>query len=352
MFVDQVRVILIAGKGGDGCVSFRREYRVPKGGPDGGRGGDGGSIYLVSDSNLNTLSYFRYHPINKARKGAPGQGSNKQGKRGRDLYLKVPVGTMVRDAASGQILHDFLKPGEVFLAARGGRGGRGNASFATSTHQVPREFETGKPGEEKELILELKLIADVGLVGFPNTGKSTLISRISAARPEIADYPFTTLTPNLGVVDVDEERSFVVADIPGLIEGAHQGHGLGIQFLRHVERTRILVHLLDVSPLSGRDPVKDYRIIQTELEAFNPELAKRKQVIVANKIDLLAEDRKRLQAVRRLAAREKKPFLAISALTGKGLRELVGLLAALLAETKAEPSPGTISEKDVKRRGR
>ncbi|MCR4409385.1 MAG: GTPase ObgE [Candidatus Saccharicenans sp.] len=340
MFVDQVRVILIAGKGGDGCVSFRREYRVPKGGPDGGRGGDGGSIYLVSDPNLNSLSYFRYHPINKAKKGAPGQGSNKQGKRGRDLYLKVPVGTMVKDAATGQVLHDFLKPGEVYLAARGGRGGRGNASFATPTHQVPREFEKGRPGEEKELILELKLIADVGLVGFPNTGKSTLISKISAARPEIADYPFTTLTPNLGVVDLDEERSFVVADIPGLIEGAHLGHGLGIQFLRHIERTRILVHLIDVSPLSGRDPVKDYRVIQAELKAFNPELVSRKQVIVANKIDLLGEDRKRLMAVRRLAAREKKPFLAISALTGQGLKELVSLLAKLLAEMKNGPGQG------------
>lgn len=334
MFVDQVRVILIAGKGGDGCVSFRREYRVPKGGPDGGRGGDGGSIYLVSDPNLNSLSYFRYHPINKAKKGAPGQGSNKQGKRGRDLYLKVPVGTMVKDAATGQVLHDFLKPEEVYLAARGGRGGRGNASFATPTHQVPREFEKGRPGEEKELILELKLIADVGLVGFPNTGKSTLISKISAARPEIADYPFTTLTPNLGVVDLDEERSFVVADIPGLIEGAHLGHGLGIQFLRHIERTRILVHLIDVSPLSGRDPVKDYRVIQAELKAFNPEMVSRKQVIVANKVDLLGEDRKRLLATKRLAAREKKPFLAISALTGEGLKELVSLLARLLAEMK------------------
>ncbi len=332
MFVDQVKVLLIAGKGGDGCVSFRREYRVPRGGPDGGRGGDGGNIYLVSDPNLNTLSYFRYHPINRAKNGAPGQGSNKHGKKGKDLYLKVPVGTVVRDARTGEVLHDFLKPGEIYLAARGGRGGRGNASFATPTHQAPREFEKGKPGEEKELILELKLIADVGLVGFPNTGKSTLISRISAARPRIADYPFTTLAPNLGVVDVDEERSFVVADIPGLIEGAHQGHGLGIQFLKHVERTRILVHVIDVSPLTGRDPVKDYRVIQKELKAFNPELLARKQVIVANKIDLLGDERKRLLAVKRLAVREKKPFLAISALTGEGVKELVQLLARLLFE--------------------
>ncbi|MCI4446172.1 MAG: GTPase ObgE [Candidatus Aminicenantes bacterium] len=334
MFVDQVKVTLIAGKGGDGCVSFRREYRVPKGGPDGGRGGDGGNIYLISDPNLNTLAYFRFHPINKAKKGANGQGSNKQGKRGKDLYLKVPVGTVVKDAISGVLLYDFLKPGEIFLAARGGRGGRGNASFATSTHQTPREFEKGKPGEEKELILELKLIADVGLVGFPNVGKSTLISRISAAKPLIADYPFTTLVPNLGVVDVDEERSFVVADIPGLIEGAHQGHGLGIQFLRHIERTKILVHLIDVSPYSGRDPVDDYRVIQNELKAFKPELLERPQLIVANKIDLVGENSDNLDALRKLARKERKPFLAISALTGKGIKELVNLLVEQLTREK------------------
>jgi len=349
LFIDQVRIIVIAGKGGDGCVSFRREYRVPKGGPDGGRGGDGGHVYLVSDPNLNTLAYFRYHPINKAKKGAPGQGSNRQGKRGKDLYLKVPVGTVVKDAVTGEVLYDFLKPGEVFLAARGGRGGRGNASFATPTHQTPREFEKGKPGEEKELILELKLIADVGLVGFPNTGKSTLISRISAAKPLIADYPFTTLTPNLGVVDVGEEISFVVADIPGLIEGAHQGYGLGIQFLRHVERTRVLVHLIDVSPYSGRDPVRDYQVIQNELKAFNPELLRRKQVIVANKIDLLGDDRKRLTAVKRLAVREKRPFVAISARTGEGVKKLVGLLARLIEELKESekdaPTGGTDGDK-------
>jgi GTP-binding protein len=334
LFVDQVKVTLIAGKGGDGCVSFRREYRVPKGGPDGGRGGDGGNIYLISDPNLNTLAYFRFHPINKAKKGANGQGSNKQGKRGKDLYLKVPVGTVVKDAISGVLLYDFLKPGDVFLAARGGRGGRGNASFATSTHQTPREFEKGKPGEEKELILELKLIADVGLVGFPNVGKSTLISRISAAKPLIADYPFTTLVPNLGVVDVDEERSFVVADIPGLIEGAHQGHGLGIQFLRHIERTKILVHLIDVSPYSGRDPVDDYRVIQNELKAFKPELLERPQLIVANKIDLVGENSDNLDALSKLARKERKPFLAISALTGKGLKELVNLLVEQLTREK------------------
>ncbi|HRD02819.1 MAG TPA: GTPase ObgE [Candidatus Saccharicenans sp.] len=337
MFIDRVKVQLIAGKGGDGCVSFRREYRVPKGGPDGGRGGDGGNIYLVSDQNLNTLAFFRFHPINKAKKGAHGQGSNRQGKKGQDLYLRVPVGTMVKVATTGRILHDFLKPGEIYLAARGGRGGRGNASFATPTHQVPREFEKGKPGEEIEVILELKLIADVGLVGFPNAGKSTLISKISAARPLIADYPFTTLVPNLGVVDLGENESLVVADIPGLIEGAHQGHGLGIQFLRHIERTKILVHLIDISPLTQRDPVRDYEVIQNELKAFNPDLLARKQIIAANKIDLLSENQQeRLTAVKKLARRERKPFVAISAATGEGLASLVSSIARMLKDEKKE----------------
>ncbi|NMC64608.1 MAG: GTPase ObgE [Acidobacteria bacterium] len=337
MFIDRVKVQLLAGKGGDGCVSFRREYRVPKGGPDGGRGGDGGNIYLISDQSLNSLAFFRFHPINKARKGANGQGSNRQGKKGQDLYLRVPVGTMVKEASSGRLLHDFLQPGEIYLAAKGGRGGRGNASFATSTHQVPREFEKGKSGQEIEVVLELKLIADVGLVGFPNAGKSTLISKISAARPLIADYPFTTLTPNLGVVDLGENRSLVVADIPGLIEGAHQGQGLGIQFLRHIERTRLLVQLIDVSPLTQRDPVRDYEIIQNELRAFNPDLLARKQIIAANKIDLLSDRQsERLQAVKRLARREKKPFVAISAASGEGLGRLVSLMARMLKDEKAE----------------
>jgi GTP-binding protein len=337
LFIDRVKVQLLAGKGGDGCVSFRREYRVPKGGPDGGRGGDGGNIYLISDQSLNSLAFFRFHPINKARKGANGQGSNRQGKKGQDQYLRVPVGTMVKEASSGRLLHDFLQPGEIYLAAKGGRGGRGNASFATSTHQVPREFEKGKSGQEIEVVLELKLIADVGLVGFPNAGKSTLISKISAARPLIADYPFTTLTPNLGVVDLGENRSLVVADIPGLIEGAHQGQGLGIQFLRHIERTRLLVQLIDVSPLTQRDPVRDYEIIQNELRAFNPDLLARKQIIAANKIDLLSDRQsERLQAVKRLARREKKPFVAISAASGEGLGRLVSLMARMLKDEKAE----------------
>jgi GTP-binding protein len=330
MFIDQVKVFLKAGKGGNGCVSFRREYGVPKGGPDGGRGGNGGDVVLVSEAGLTSLVFFRFHPINKARPGASGEGSRRQGKRGADLVLRVPVGTVVKDAATAEIFHDFLKPGDRFIAARGGKGGRGNTSFATSTHQAPREHEPGRPGEEKELILELKLIADVGLVGFPNVGKSTLISKISAARPIIADYPFTTLIPNLGVVDAGGERSFAVADIPGLIEGAHLGHGLGTQFLKHVERTKILVHVLDVSPFTGRDPVNDFGVVMAEVETFNPELARRPQLLVANKVDLLGEDRSRLEAVKRLARRKKLAFFAVSALKSEGLNRLVAALADLL----------------------
>jgi GTP-binding protein len=331
MFVDQVKVILRAGQGGNGCVSFRREWGVPKGGPDGGRGGDGGSIFLVSEEGLSSLSYFRFHPINQARKGAHGEGSNRQGKKGADLALSVPIGTVVKTVDKGEILFDFLGPGQKFLAARGGKGGRGNASFATPTHRTPREWQKGEPGEEKKLILELKLIADVGLVGFPNVGKSTLITKISSARPVIADYPFTTLIPHLGVVDVGKEKSFVVADIPGLIEGAHQGHGLGDKFLKHIERTKILVHIVDVSPYCGRDPVKDYSIVMKELEAYNPELSRRPQIVAANKIDLLGEEKERLEAVKKMASRKKLPFFAISALKGKGLKELVSAMAKTLA---------------------
>lgn len=334
MFVDQVKVILLAGKGGNGCVSFRREWSVPKGGPDGGRGGDGGSVFLVAEEGLSSLSYFRFHPINKARKGAHGEGGNRSGKKGEDLILSVPIGTVVKSAEKGEVLFDFLRPGQKYLAAKGGKGGRGNASFATPTHRTPREWQNGEPGEEKELILELKLIADVGLVGLANVGKSTLISKISSARPVIADYPFTTLIPHLGVVDVGKEKSLVVADIPGLIEGAHQGHGLGIKFLKHIERTKILVHIIDVSPYSGRDPVKDYGIVMKELEAYNPELLKRPQIVAANKIDLLGEEKERLEAVKKLASRKKLPFIAISALKGTGLRELVSAMAKTLASVE------------------
>jgi len=330
MFVDRVKVLLRAGKGGNGCVSFRREWGVPRGGPDGGRGGDGGSVILVADERVNSLTFFRFHPINKARHGAHGEGGNRHGRKGEDLILSVPIGTVVKSIDGEQVLFDFTRPGQRFLAVRGGKGGRGNASFATPTHQTPREWEKGQPGEEREFILELKLIADVGLVGFPNVGKSTLISRISAARPAIADYPFTTLTPHLGVVDVGGEKSFVVADIPGLIEGAHQGHGLGDKFLRHIERTKLLVHMIDVSPYSGRDPVKDYDVIMTELAAYSPELARRSQILVANKIDLLGSRKGPLEALKALAERQKHPFFAISALKRTGLRPLVRGMAEAL----------------------
>jgi GTP-binding protein len=330
LFVDQVTVTLKAGRGGDGCVSFRREARVPKGGPDGGRGGDGGSIWFVADQNVSSLAWYRFYPIQKAKNGAPGEGGNRQGKRGPDVRLTVPVGTLVREKDGGAVLFDLVRHGQTEIAVRGGKGGRGNASYATSTHQTPREWQPGRPGQENELFLELKLIADVGLLGFPNAGKSTLISRISAARPVIADYPFTTLAPNLGVVDLGEYRSFVVADIPGLIEGAHLGQGLGIRFLRHIERTKILVHIVDISPYSGRDPLEDYRVVMKELEAFSAEVAARPQVVVANKVDLLTGDRSRLVRLKRMAARKKLPFFAISAIKSEGLRPLVGALAAAL----------------------
>ena len=336
MFIDQVSVILRAGKGGNGCVSFRREYRVPKGGPDGGRGGDGGSVYLVSDTDLNSLGYFRFHPLNRARNGSHGEGSNRQGKKGTDLFLKVPVGTIVREKGQTAILFDFTEPGQCYLAVKRGKGGRGNASFATSTNQAPRQSETGKPGEEKELLLELKLIADVGLIGFPNVGKSSLISKISAARPVIADYPFTTLLPTLGVVEPGTKKSFVVADIPGLIKGAHQGAGLGTRFLKHIERTKILVHLVDVSPSTGRDPEQDFSIVMSELRAFNPELARRRQILVANKIDLLGDGGPRLEKIESLAKREKIPFFAISALHSQGLKPLVSAIARTLGRLSKE----------------
>lgn len=327
MFVDQVRVFFAAGGGGNGCLSFRREKNIPRGGPDGGRGGEGGSIFLISDSSVKSLAYFRFHPHLKARRGAHGEGGNRQGKKGEDRVFRVPTGTIVREIDSDLLLHDFTAPDQTHLVAKGGRGGRGNASFVSSINQAPRRFEEGKPGEERDCVLELKLIADVGLVGFPNAGKSTLISRISAAKPVIADYPFTTLIPNLGVVDYDEYRSFVVADIPGLIEGAHLGQGLGIRFLRHIERTKVLVHLVDISPYTQRDPVEDYRAVIRELEAFDPRLTERPQILVANKTDLLGEDTRRLKKLESLAGREGLPFFPVSAMKRIGTKELVRAMA-------------------------
>jgi len=333
MFVDQVKVTLLAGNGGNGCMSFRREKGVPHGGPDGGQGGNGGDIYLVSTEGLNTLAFFRFHPINKAKKGSHGEGGNRHGKRGQSLVLKVPVGTVVRSVDNEEEYFDFLVPDQKYLAAKGGKGGKGNASYATSTRQAPRYRQEGQPGEEKELVLELKLIADAGLVGFPNVGKSTLISKISAARPVIAAYPFTTLVPNLGVVDLGEYRSYVVADIPGLIEGAHSGHGLGIRFLKHVERTKVLVHIVDVSPYTQRNPEEDFYTVLKELESFSPNLAHRKTILVANKIDLLSAEKDRLEKVKRIASEEKVPFYPISALNGKGLKELVLGIGKILEDT-------------------
>jgi len=321
MFIDEARILVKAGDGGNGCLAFRREKYVPRGGPSGGDGGRGGDVVLVSTEHQNTLLQFRFNPEHKAERGRHGEGSNRTGAEGRSLDVQVPVGTVVYDESTGERLYDFTQPGERFTVARGGKGGRGNARFATSTHQAPTEHEPGFPGEEKRLRLELKLLADVGLVGFPNAGKSTLISRISAARPKIADYPFTTLEPNLGVVQFDDFRSFVVADIPGLIEGAHLGHGLGTQFLRHIERTRLLAHLVDVSDASGRDPVHDFETVMEELASFSADLAKKPMILVATKMDA-AQDPERVARLRKLAAESGLPYFEISSVTGQGIEAL------------------------------
>src|SRR5215467_13041117 len=319
MFIDEVRIYVKAGDGGNGCLAFRREKYVPRGGPSGGDGGRGGDVYLVSNEHINTLLHLRYNPEHKAERGRHGEGSNRTGHEGHSVDVEVPVGTVVWDEATGERLFDFTEHGQRFLAARGGRGGKGNARFATATHQAPTEHTPGQPGEERRLRLELKLLADVGLVGFPNAGKSTLISRISAARPKIADYPFTTLEPQLGVVSVDH-KSFVVADIPGLIEGAHLGHGLGIQFLKHIERTRLLLHLIDVSVENERDPVEEFKAIDSELSEYNPDLAKKKQMVVAAKMDIA--DVKKVQRLQRWCKKNNLELLKISSVTGDGLEEL------------------------------
>jgi GTP-binding protein len=334
MFIDEVRIYVKAGDGGNGCLAFRREKFVPRGGPSGGDGGRGGDVVFVASPHHNTLLHFRFNPEHKAERGRHGEGSNRTGRDGRSIEVPVPVGTMVYDADAGELLHDFVKAGERFVIARGGRGGRGNQHFATPTHQAPTEHEPGKPGEERNLRLELKLLADVGLVGFPNAGKSTLISRISAAKPKIADYPFTTLEPNLGVVEFDG-RTFVVADIPGLIEGAHEGHGLGVQFLRHVERTRLLVHLVDVSEFSGRDPVEDYRVIMRELESFSPEMVKKPMVLVATKMDV-AQDAERVERLAAAAGKAGIEFFRISAVTGSGIERLKARMAKVTEAAPAE----------------
>ncbi len=334
MFIDEVKVSVKAGNGGNGCLAFRREKFVPRGGPSGGDGGRGGSVSLTASPHYNTLLHFRFNPEHKAQRGRHGEGSNRTGHDGTSIDLPVPIGTVVYDADTGELLHDFTEAGETFVVAQGGRGGRGNARFATSTHQAPTKHEPGHLGDEKHLRFELKLLADVGLVGFPNAGKSTLISRISAARPKIADYPFTTLEPNLGVVSYGEQ-TFVVADIPGLIEGAHLGHGLGIQFLRHIERTRLLVHLVDVSESTGRDPVDDFNVILAELEAFSEDLAAKPMIVVATKMDA-ADDHSRVAAIEACAAESGLAFFKISSVTGDGIEALKSEMAKRVALPKPD----------------
>jgi len=315
-------------------TAFRREKFVPRGGPSGGDGGRGGDVWLVADSSLNTLLHLRYNPEHTAERGRHGEGSNRSGREGADVEVRVPAGTQVLDAETGDLLVDLAEDGRRWPAAKGGRGGFGNAHFASSTNRAPRYHQEGSPGEERELQLELKLLADVGLVGFPNAGKSTLISTVSAARPKVADYPFTTLEPHLGVVDLGDFKTFVVADIPGLIEGAHEGAGLGDRFLRHVERTRLLLHLVDVSSQSGRDPAGDYEVINRELAAYDASLAERPQFVVATKLDALDEP-ERLERLRRRAREDGHEFFEISSVTGRGVRELVRAVERKLGEIDA-----------------
>ncbi|MFQ5851633.1 MAG: GTPase ObgE [Candidatus Binatia bacterium] len=331
-FIDEVKIKVKAGDGGRGCVSFRREKYVPRGGPDGGDGGDGGDVVVVADPQLTTLLDLSYQKHYRAGRGEHGRGKDQHGKNGEHKIITVPVGTVIRDARSREILADLKSEGDRIVVATGGSGGRGNASFVSSTNRSPHWAQPGLAGEERELYLELRLLADVGIIGLPNVGKTTLIAAISAARPKIADYPFTTLVPNLGVVTYGEGKSLVVADIPGLIDGAHRGEGLGDRFLKHVSRTRFLVHMLDASKIAEDDPLADYLTVNRELELFDPGLARRPQIVVANKIDLL-EGRIRLRLLER-ALSPACPFCAISAVTGEGLGELTRLIGVKLERAK------------------
>lgn len=343
MFIDRVKIRVQGGHGGNGVTAFRREKFVPRGGPSGGDGGRGGDVWILADSSLNTLLHLRYNPEHTAERGRHGEGSNCSGREGEDRIVRVPVGTQIFDSTSGELLQDLAADGARWLAAKGGRGGFGNSHFATSTNRAPRYHQSGGEGDELELQLELKLLADVGLVGFPNAGKSTLISTISAAKPKIADYPFTTLEPHLGVVDLGDFRTFVVADIPGLIEGAHEGAGLGDRFLRHIERTKLLLHLVDVSSVSGREPVSDYLTVNHELRAYNPQLANRPQIVVATKIDALDEPA-RLESLRSQAASDGIPFYEISSVTNKGTKALVAAIAAKLDELTESTRQASVVE--------
>lgn len=345
-FVDEVRVTVKSGDGGDGAVAFRREKYIERGGPSGGDGGKGGSVLLVADPRMSTLLDYRYQPLHRAKDGQNGMGSDRNGAAAPDLVLRVPVGTLVRDAESGEVLCDLVEPDQRFVAAAGGRGGLGNMNFATSTRRTPRFAQPGQPGEERNLLLELKLLADVGLIGFPNAGKSTLISRVSRARAKVADYPFTTLVPNLGMVQYKDGLSFVMADIPGLIEGASEGAGLGDQFLRHVERCRVLIHLVDLAAQGeGRAPLADWNVINRELAKYSPELASRKQLIAANKIDLPLA-RERLPGFVKAMKRRARKVFPISAATGEGVEQLLDATAQSLFEA----APGAAAAPERSRR--
>lgn len=352
MFVDEVDIHVAAGGGGRGCLAFRREKFVPRGGPSGGDGGHGGSVVVVASPHTNTLIAYRFHPEFTAVRGGHGEGSNRTGRTGDDLELPVPIGTLVYErtgdpAAPLRLLADLAEAGQRVVVARGGRGGRGNARFATSTNRAPRRVEPGEPGEDKDVRLELRLLADVGLVGFPNAGKSTLIARVSAARPKIASYPFTTLTPNLGVVSLSDDRSFVVADVPGLIEGAHRGLGLGHRFLRHLERTKVLVHVIDIGGDTGRDPAADLDTVRRELDLFDPQLAAKPQIVAINKIDVL-DDEARAEGAERRARALGLPVFRVSGATGAGVPDLLeaawtGLAAARRPAAAAVDRPAPAS---------
>ncbi len=344
MFTDYVKIIAKAGNGGNGAISFRREKYVAAGGPDGGDGGKGGDIYFEVDPDSNTLIDFRYNKKYKAENGKNGEGAHKYGKSGADLYIKVPIGTIVKDASNNRIIADLSRPGQKELILAGGRGGKGNSHFATSTRQAPRFAQDGEKGEEKELILELKLLADVGLIGFPNVGKSTFLSMTTSATPKIADYHFTTLEPNLGVVKTEFGDSFVIADIPGIIEGASEGTGLGLQFLRHIERTRLLLHVIDVSGSEGRNPVQDFKTINAELKKYSEKLSKRKQIVVANKIDAM-QDEKLYQELEKVAKENKMEIFKISAATGEGISKLLSHVSEVLKTLPKEDLIETENEK-------
>lgn len=345
MFTDYVKIMAKAGNGGDGAISFRREKYVAAGGPDGGDGGRGGNVYFEVDPDSNTLIDFRYQKKFKAENGKNGEGANRYGKSGEDLTIKVPIGTIIKDAESGRVLADLSEKGQKELILAGGRGGKGNTHFATSTRQAPHFSQEGEKGEEKGLILELKLLADVGLLGFPNVGKSTLLSVVTSATPKIADYHFTTLEPNLGVVKGEYGDSFVMADIPGIIEGASQGIGLGIQFLRHIERTRLLLHVIDVSGIEGRNPVKDFEIINEELKKYSEKLSTRKQIIVANKVDSM-QDKTLYEELEKLAKEKELEIYQISAATGQGVKELMTRVSEVL---KTLPKEDLIEIEEVKK---